>query len=34
MKNEDIPAIADPMVSEFGLEKAQGFKEQAERNFR
>jgi len=30
MKNEDIPAIADSMVSEFGLEKAQGFKEQAE----
>ena len=30
MKNEDIPAIADSMVSEFGLEKSQGFKEQAE----
>jgi hypothetical protein len=30
MKNEDIPAISDSMVSEFGLEKAQGFKEQAE----
>lgn len=30
MKNEDIPAISDSMISEFGLEKAQGFKEQAE----
>lgn len=30
MKNEDIPAIADSMVSEFGLESAQGFKGQAE----
>jgi len=30
MKNEDIPAITDSMVSEFGLEKAQGFKGQAE----
>ena len=30
MVNEDLPAIADQMVSEFGLEKAQGFKENAE----
>jgi hypothetical protein len=30
MVNEDLPAIADSMVSEFGLEKAQGFKENAE----
>tara|TARA_B100001105_G_scaffold252943_1_gene245537 strand:+ start:1633 stop:2832 length:1200 start_codon:yes stop_codon:yes gene_type:complete len=30
MKNEDIPAISDSMVSEFGLESAQGFKGQAE----
>lgn len=30
MVNEDLPAIADSMVSEFGLEQAQGFKENAE----
>ncbi len=30
MKNEDVPAISDSMVSEFGLESAQGFKGQAE----
>lgn len=30
MVNEDLPAIADQMASEFGLEKAQGFKDNAE----
>ena len=30
MVNEDLPAITDQMASEFGLEKAQGFKDNAE----